>query len=442
MKAINFELLENFSKKYQEKPVQRALRRVLQKNELVGLFEKQESKPKTQFRFSHEIKTLPVSNQKASGRCWLFAGLNVLRETIAKRYNLAQFEFSQNYTAFWDKFEKINYFIESIDDFLVCDQDDRTLQHILKTGIQDGGQWDMFVSLIEKYGVVPMDAMVETSSSSNTRFMNQIINVKLRQYAAKARSLFANGKQKEIAKLKEQYLEELFTFLVTNFGMPPKQFDFEFVDKDGQYGIHKNLTPQAFYHDYLNDCLKEYISIINAPTKDKPFNKTYTVSYLGNVVGGRDIKYLNLEINELKQLVLDQMKNNEVVWFGADVGRYGDRVAGVWDDQTFDFDEMLEMNLWLSKAEELDYSQGAMNHAMVFTGFNLDEDKPNRYKIENSWGDANGLKGYYLATDTWFDRYVYQAVIHKNYLSEAQLKAWKEKPIVLKPWDPMGSLAK
>ncbi|QWB95642.1 C1 family peptidase [Mycoplasmatota bacterium] len=439
MKPITKKKLEELEKSYEEKPVQKALQRVLFKNDLETAFSVQESTSNTQFKFSNEIKTLPVSNQKQSGRCWIFAGLNVLREIAAKKYDLKSFEFSQNYTAFWDKFEKINYFMESMDDFLDADQDDRTMQHLLKTGIQDGGQWDMFVALVLKYGVVPKEAMEETVASSKTRFMNRLINIKLRQYAATVRKLFSEGKQDEIPSIKAKYLDEFYTFLVTSFGKPPQTFDFEYVSND-KYHVIKDLNPQKFYETSIGDELKDYVSIINSPTTDKPFMKTYTVSYLGNVID-YDIKYLNLELSDLKALVIKQLLDGEVVWFGSDVGRFGDRKAGVWDDQSYDFD-LLGMNFDMTKAEQLDYSQSAMSHAMVITGVHLDQDKSVRWKIENSWGDANGQKGYFLASDTWFDRFVYQAVINPKYLSDAQAKAWQQEPIVLKPWDPMGALAK
>ena len=441
MKQLTFNELNKLEKSYQQKPIQKALQRVLMKNELVNLFDKQESKAKNQFKFSHEIKTLPVTYQKQSGRCWIYAGLNVLREIIAKKYELKDFELSQNYSAFYDKLEKINYFIEAIDDFLDVDQDDRTLQHLLKTGIQDGGQWDMFVSLIEKYGIVPKEAMVETASSGSTGFMNKLINVKLRQYAASARRLSAFGKTSDIPKLKEKTLDELYTFLTTNFGTPPQTFDFEHVTGD-QYQVIKDLSPQSFYKNHIGDILKDYVSIINAPTQDKPYLKTYSVSYLGNVIGGRQIKYLNLEMKDLKALILKQLMDKEVVWFGSDVGRYGDRVTGVWDDLQHDDEAMLEMSLFMSKEDQLDYSQGSMNHAMLLTAVHLEDGIPKRWKIENSWGDAVGIKGYFMSSDTWFDQYVYQGVIHLKYLTEEQLKAWKEEPKMLKPWDPMGSLAK
>lgn len=439
MQKIEFKKLDELESKYEKKPVQRALRRVLMNNELSSLFIKQEQKPNVVFKFSHEIKTMPATNQKGTGRCWIFAGLNVIREKLAKVYDLKNFELSQNYTAFYDKLEKINYFIESIDDFLDADNDDRTLKHIINTGIQDGGQWDMFVSLILKYGVVPKEAMVETNSSESTFYMNRIINLKLRKYVADAKRLYKADKQNEIKALKEQLIEEMYTFLATNFGIPPKKFDFEYVSND-KYFIEKDLTPLEFYKKAgIN--LEDYISVINSPTKDKPYYKTYTVAYLGNVVQGSEIKYLNLNMEELKALTLKQMLDNEVVWFGSDVGRYGDRKLGIWDDGSYDDEMMLEMNLQVSKEDMLDFGISQMNHAMVLTAVNIKDGKPNRWKIENSWGDQNGEKGYYLASDTWFDKYVYQAIIDKKYLSKEQLKAWEEKPIILKPWDPMGSLA-
>lgn len=439
MKSLTVKDLDALLNSANKKPVQQAMKRVLFKNDLLTVLQKQERIPAHQFQFSKEIKTLPVANQKQSGRCWIFAGLNVLREQVAKKYGLKDFEFSQNYTAFYDKLEKINYFIEAMDDFLEVDADDRTLQHLLRTGIQDGGQWDMFVSLIEKYGVIPKAYMEETVASSKTRTMNGIINFKLRQYAANARHLHANGSS--LASLKKQTLDELYTFLVTAFGEPPKTINFSYVDDKQVYHEMKNLTPQQYYQKVVGINLNDYVSIINSPTKDKPFMKSYTVSYLGNVVGGKMIKYLNVEMDELKRLVVEQLMHDEVVWFGSDVGRYGDRTAGVWDSAFYD-DSLLGMNMTMSKEDQLDYAQSLMTHAMVITGVHVDNHQPQRFKIENSWGDKTGNKGYYLATNEWFDQFVYQAVIHKKYLSEAQLHAFSADPIVLKPWDPMGALAK
>lgn len=438
MKPITSSTLKQLEKNFQEKPVQQALKRVLYSTDILTAIQKQERMPANQFMFSHEIKTLPVANQKQSGRCWIFAGLNVLREVIVKKYNMSQFEFSQNYTAFYDKLEKINYFIESIDDFLEVDQDDRTLQHLLRTGIQDGGQWDMFVSLIDKYGVVPQSYMTETVSSSKTPPMNQIINLKLRQYAAHARKLHQQGQA--LDALKAQTLDELYTFLVTCFGEPPTMLHFSYVDKEGTFREIKDLTPQSFYKEAVGIDLHDYVSMINAPTKDKPYLKSYTVSYLGNVIGGKPIKYLNVDMATLTSLVIKQLADQEVVWFGSDVKRYGDRVQGIWDSLYYD-DALLGMRMTMSKEDQLDYAESLMTHAMVITGVHIEQGQPKRFKIENSWGEASGQKGYYLASIEWFDQFVYQAVIHKKHLSETQLDAFNEAPTVLKPWDPMGALA-
>lgn len=441
MKAVSYQTIDQMTESYQQNTHQKAMRRALAKNPIETIAYVTESEQNTQFRFSIDIETLPVTNQKASGRCWLFAGLNIVRELVAKKYNLKDFELSQNYQAFWDKFEKINYFLEAMDDFLVCDTDDRTLKHLLQLGIQDGGQWDMFVSLVDKYGVVPKDQMPETHASSNTGQMNRLINIKLRKYAAEARSLAQFGKVEEKNLLKKHVLQELYGFLCTNFGIPPKDVKFEYVTKDNQYNNLNFASPKAFY-DHLGIDLHDYVSIIHSPTEDKPYMRNYTIAYLGNVIGGKPIIHLNLPMERLKTLVINQLKDKEIVWFGADVARDGDREKGIWDNLAYDFDTAFQMSFSMTKAQKLDYLQGAMNHAMVITGVNLEHEIPTKWKIENSWGSDRGLKGYYLMSGSWFDENTYQAVIHKKYLTETELKAYQAQPIVLKPWDPMGSLAK
>jgi len=437
MKKIKDKHIQTWQEAIDQDLQHKTLRRALVENELRKIAIKQESASLNTFNFSKNIETLPVTNQEKTGRCWIFAGLNFIRERMAKKYQLKKFEFSQNYIAFYDKLEKINYFIESIDDFLTCDKDDRTLQHILNVGIQDGGQWDMFVALIEKYGLVPKDAMVETKVSSQTRVMNQIINTKLRQYTAKARDI---GHVDQLDDLKEKTLKGLYRFLVASFGVPPKSFSFEYVDKDKKYHSIDNITPKQFYQDYVGNDLNDYVSIIHSPTEDKPFYQTYGIAYLGNVVEGKQINHLNLPMDDIKSLILKQM-DHEVVWFGCDVGFFGDRETGVWDDQRYDFDDILQMDLSLSKADMLDYAHSRMNHAMVLTGVSLKNDQPTKWKIQNSWGDKHGDKGYYLASDSWFNRFVYQAVINKKYMTDKQHKALETKAVILKPWDPMGALA-
>lgn len=392
-------------------------------------------------KFSIDIETLDVTNQQASGRCWLFAATNVLREKIARDLNLDKFELSQSHLAFWDKFERANYFLESIIDTAALPTDDRTVQFILQTGVHDGGQWDMFANIVAKYGLIPKDAYDETYQSAHTRDMNHVLNRNLKVCAVKLRSMIAAGADEAaVQAAKDEMLGKIYGFLCSCYGEPPRSFDFAYVDKDKEYHIEKGLTPVSFRDKYIGGLMDEIVSIIHAPTADKPYGKTYTVQYLGNVVGGKPVKHLNLDMETFKQAIIAQLEAGKVVWFGSDVGKYGDRDKGVWDDQSYNAQLLTGLDLTLSKEDSLNYWFSAMNHAMVITGVNIEDGKPTRWKIENSWGDKGGAKGYYLCSDSWFDQYVYQAAIEKEYLGDNAALADQE-PAELAPWDPMGTLA-
>ena len=433
--------LDAWSRAYRESDVRRIATLALSKQDVMDACFSPAVNLNRKRKFSLEIETLPVTNQEHSGRCWLFAALNVLRERIAKQLNLKNFELSQSYAAFWDKFERANYFLESILETADKPTDDRTVSFLLSTGVHDGGQWDMFANIVAKYGVVPKDVFGETFQSANTRNMNHLLNRNLKADAVKLRSLTARGASpEEIRTEKERMLKDIYGFLCSCYGEPPKVFDFEYADKDGAYHIEKGMTPLSFAEKYVGSLLNDTVSIINAPTKDKPYHQTYTVKFLGNVVGGRAVKHLNLTMDEFKQAVIRQLQAGKVVWFGSDVGKFGDREAGIWDDESFNFPLLTGLDLEISKEDSLDYGFAAMNHAMVITGVNLDDDKPNRWKIENSWGDAHGDKGYYICSDTWFDQYVFQAAVEREYLGDLAAFADLE-PKTLEPWDPMGTLA-
>ncbi len=392
-------------------------------------------------KFSIEIPTLPVTNQKHSGRCWLFAAANVLRERIAQRLNLEDFELSQSYLAFWDKFERANYFLECMLETASLPTDDRTVSFILQTGVHDGGQWDMFANIVRKYGVVPKDVYDETFQSSNTRDMNHILNRNLKICASKLRKMAAAGtSEAEIQAEKAAMLDKIYGFLCACYTEPPKAFDFSYVDKDKKYHIEKGFTPRSFCEKYVGSLLDDTVSVIHAPTKDKPWHKTFTIKMLGNVVGGNMVKHLNITMDEMKGAIIRQLQAGKVVWFGSDVGKFGDRDKGIWDDQSYNVELLTGLDLSISKEDSLDYGFAAMNHAMVITGVNLEDGKPTRWKIENSWGDEHGAKGYYICSDTWFDDYVFQAAIEKEFLGDLAEYA-KQEPIMLEPWDPMGTLA-
>lgn len=397
----------------------------------------------TRHSFSVNLKQGAITDQKQSGRCWMFAALNTFRFEIIKKLNLENFELSQNYMLFYDKLEKANYFLESILETLDEPTEGRLISWLLMAPMNDGGQWDMLCSLVDKYGVVPKYAMPETKASSATGEMGLALTLKLREDACRLRGAYAQGASREtLAEKKEAMLGEIYRILCICLGEPPKTFDLEAEDKDGKFIRECGLAPQAFYEKYVGLKLDDYISLINAPTADKPYHRSYSVKFLGNVKEGRQVRYLNLEIAELKKAAIAQLKDGSPVWFGCDVGKCSAREGGVMDTGLYELDGLLGVSFGLNKAERLDYGESLMTHAMVFQGVNLDEDgKPNRWRVENSWGEKAGEKGYYVMSDAWFDEFMYQVVVNKKYLPDEFLKEYEGEPIMLEPWDPMGSLA-
>ncbi|MCD8336501.1 MAG: C1 family peptidase [Lachnospiraceae bacterium] len=393
--------------------------------------------------FSISLEHGKITNQKQSGRCWMFAALNVMRAQVMKKTGMETFELSQNYTVFYDKLEKANYFLESILSTLDEPTDGRLIAHLLSEPENDGGQWDMLCSLVEKYGLVPKSAMPESAVSSATRELDAYLTEKLREFACVLRRGHADGKSAETLRgMKFSMMETIYNMLCIGFGKPPKTFDFEYRDKDKNFHRDTNLTPKTFYEKYIGLNLNDYISLINAPTADKPYYRSYGVEYLGNVLEGRAVRYVNLPIEELKKAAIAQMKDGEPVWFGCDVGKRSERKSGVLDTDNYALEDLFQTSFSMTKAERLDYGQSLMTHAMVFQGVNLDENgKPNRWQVENSWGDETGREGYFVMSDRWFDEYMYQVVVNRKYLSKEILNAYDSEPIMLKPWDPMGSLA-
>ena len=440
-------LEQNFTDKlyaaYEANPKFAAMENAISHNGLLASLEKRSAAVENTPIFSLDLTKDKVSDQKASGRCWMLAALNTFRHKMIAGFQLEDFELSQAHTFFWDKYEKSNWFLEQV--LATADQEltSRKVKFLLDTPQQDGGQWDMVVALFEKYGVVPKSVYPESISSSNSRELNQILNKLLRQDAQILRELVAEGANSaELQAKKEELLQEVFNFLAMNLGLPPRQFDFSYRDKDNNFHSESGLTPQVFFKKYVDLKLDDYVSIINAPTADKPYGQSYTVEMLGNVVGSKPVRYLNVEMDRLKELAIAQMRAGETVWFGSDVGQSSNRKAGIMADGMYDFTSSMDIQLTQDKAGRLDYSESLMTHAMVLTGVDLDENgKANKWKVENSWGEKVGNKGYFVASDSWMDEYTYQIVVRKEFLTEAELAAYESEPIVLAPWDPMGALA-
>lgn len=396
--------------------------------------------------FDVEVQQGERTNQKRSGRCWMFASLNTMRFRTIKKYNLKTFELSEAYPLFFDKLEKSNWFFENILDTLDEPLEGRLLAHLLSDPIGDGGQWDMFRALVKKYGVCPKEAMPETASSSCTDDLDSYLTRYLRKSAAELRSAHEKGASlEELRELKKQKLDDVYRLLVIALGEPPASFEVRLRDKDNKLVLSGTFTPQEFFKEAVDMDVDDYVSLISAPTKDKPFNHTYTVSRLGNVSEYGQVLYLNLEPNELKRAAIAQLKDDLPVWFGCDVMQSYLRDEGIMDTASLDIDRLFgfEVESGFSKADRLDYGESLMTHAMVLEGVNFDTDgNPVLWKVENSWGKDHGKNGFDSITDPWFDEYVYQVVVDKKYLTPEQRDLIEnEKPIELAPWDPMGSLA-
>ncbi|MBM3223910.1 MAG: C1 family peptidase [Candidatus Tectomicrobia bacterium] len=392
--------------------------------------------------FSTVLDDWSVTNQKRSGRCWLFAGLNLCRHGAMARMNSKSFEFSQNYLLFWDKLEKANYFLEAILETADRPADERTVHWLLGNLLSDGGQWNMFVNLLHKYGAVPKSAMPETESSSNTMRMNALLKEKLREGARTLRHAIAHGASVEEARAtKQAFLNILYRMLAIHLGTPPSRFDWQWHDKDRAFQRDGMLTPQEFAAKYITLPIDEYVCLVHDPRDTSPYGKTFTVQYLGNVWEGGITRYLNVDMPLLKDIAMRALADGEPVWFGCDVGKMLRRDSGIWDAQVFDYASVYDTAFTLTKAERLVHHQTQMTHAMLFTGVDVVEGTPRRWRVENSWGEENGQKGFYLMNDSWFDEYLFEIAARKSYLPAALQAALDAPPIVLPAWDPMGSLA-
>ncbi len=378
--------------------------------------------------------------QGKSGRCWLFAGLNLLRVGAMKKMGLKDFEFSQNYAMFWDKLERANYFLESIIETADRDTDDRTVAYLLESVAADGGQWNMFVAVVSKHGLVPKALMPETHSSSDTARMNSVLRNLLRQGAKSVREESARGLDAARAE-KVRILRIVYRVLCIHLGTPPDHFDWQWIDKDR--GFHRDgvLTAQEFAAKYVDLPIDDYVCLVHDPRPSSPVGKTFTVEYLGNVLGASPVTYLNVDISVIKGIAAQTLQQGEPVWFGCDVGKMMSKHYAVWDADLYDLSSVYETAFTLDKADRLIYHETQMTHAMLFTGVDVLDGVPRRWRVENSWGADNGKDGFYTMNDSWFDEHVFEIAVRRDALPEALQRALDAKPIVLPAWDPMGALA-
>lgn len=397
---------------------------------------------------SYSKKLLPdmkSTSQRQSGRCWLFAVLNVLRRDMQKKYNLAEeFELSQTYLFFYDKLEKCNYFLENIMATFEEDVEGRLVSHLLTDPICDGGQWDMIVNVVDKYGVVPKEVYPDVEPAKFTRRMNKMLLYKLREYAKELRDMLHDGKSVDDARArKDEMMVNVYRILAIHLGEPPAAFDWKRHDKDKKFLSYKGLTPQRFYAEHVGVNVADMVCIVHDPRN--PYGRTLTVRMLGNVHGGRDVLYLNLPIEDVIKYAKTTIDSDRPVWFGCDVGAESNMKGhGLMSTELWDYDAVFSTRPCLSKADRLRYGESLMTHAMVLTAYDEDPelpDEPTQWRVENSWGDDHGDKGYALLKRNWFREYVYEVAVHRDILSDEHKAALSTEPIQLAPWDPFGALA-
>ena len=390
--------------------------------------------------FSTKLDDWKVTAQMRSGRCWLFATLNLLRVGAMKKMKLKNFEFSQAHIHFWDKFERANHLLEAIIETSDRPVDDRTIHFLLSDPIGDGGQWNMAMNLIRKYGLVPKSAYPESDSSSATRWMNAELKNILRSSACEIRAIVDGGGSIDEARAhKEKRIADIWNMLCIHLGTPPKTFNWQWRDKDGEFHRNGRMTPQQFASEFVDIDWEDYVCIVNDPRNE--YYQTYTIDFLQNVAGGPPVVYLNVPNKEMKAITQKLLEDGIPVWMGCDVGKEMDRKRGLWDADLFDVEGLYGVEYGMDKADRLRHNQTMMTHAMLFTGVDVVNGRPRRWRVENSWGDKTGQKGYYTMNDSWYDQYMFEIAAPTSYLNEKMQAGLETEPVVLPAWDPMGSLA-
>ena len=431
--GISEEMLGRIRQGYTGTPEQKAVKNALASNSIATLAINGENLSMIDTHFSHRVPTKGITNQKSSGRCWLFTGLNVLRAKVIAKYDLPGLEFSQNYNSFYDLLEKSNLFLQAIIDTRDLPKEDRKVDWLFKNPIGDGGQFTGVSNLLMKYGVVPREVMPETFQSENTSQMAMILKWKLREYALELRTLKAN----KAMERKEAMLTEIYRILVECLGVPPTEFEWTRYDKSGKAVSTKKYTPKSFYEEYIGDDLENnYIMVMNDPSRE--YGKVYEIEYDRHVYDGENWLYINLPIERVKELAIASIKDNTAMYFSCDVGKFMDRKKGTLDVKNMDYASLFRTEFPMDKKQRIETYSSGSSHAMTLIAVDLDEaGQPKKWMVENSWGASSGYQGNLIMTDEWFNEYRFRVVIEKKYVPADIMKMLEQKPIMLPSWDPM-----
>ena len=394
--------------------------------------------------FKYRVETKGITNQKQSGRCWMFTGLNVLRPKVIDHYKLSSFEFSTNYLYFWDLFEKSNLYLQEVVKTINAPKDDKRVDFLLKNVIGDGGVWNSLANLVDKYGAVPKSAMPETYQSENTSKLNRILREKLRQDAIYLREKYQNKKlpQEHIEKEKLVLMQDVYRILALSLGVPPKHFTWRYKDKDGNISELKEYTPKSFVKEAIpNLKLDDYVLLMNDPSRE--YYKLYEIDLDRNVIEGKNWLYINLPVDKLKEYAIASIKENEAMYASCDVGKQLNSNEGLLDINNYDYANLFGIELNMTKKQRINTYQSGSSHGMALVAVDVDKnDKATFWQFENSWGSSKGHNGYLTFTDEWFNEYMFRIVVLKKFVDEKTLKILKQDPILLPPWDPMFQMDK
>jgi bleomycin hydrolase len=417
-------------------PRKTALMNAISNNNINSLAISNANKGQVNNFINHQVESKGISNQKNSGRCWLFTGLNVMRAQVIQKYKLSEFQFSQNYLFFYDQLEKANLFYNSMIETAFKPMEDREVEWLLKNPIGDGGQWTGVVDLVTKYGLVPSEAMPETYHSENTSVLNNLLSRKLRADGLMLRKM-AQGKiaREMVYELKNKKLTEVYQILAFSLGEPPSEFTWEFKDNAGKISEPRVFTPQEFFKEVVQINFDDYVMLMNDPGKE--MGKLYEIKYDRHTQEGRNWKYINLPADEIKKYAVASILANEGLYFSCDVGKQLDSEKGFLDLNNYDYNSLFGLNFDMTKQQRIETYESGSTHGMALMGVNLTPDnKPDKWLLENSWGNK-GNNGFLIMTDSWFNEYMFRLVVSKKYVDEKTLKILEQEAIVLPPWDPM-----
>ena len=428
--SISSEMLKEIEDSYVSTPADKAIRNALNTTSIAVLAENADNAAMIDTHFSDRVRTKGITDQKSSGRCWLFTGLNVLRAAAIDKWDLGEFQFSQAYCFFYDQLEKANLFLQSVIDTRELPFEDREVDWLFSNPLSDGGTFTGVADLVTKYGLVPASAMPESYIANNTSAFTTQLKILLRKDGLQLRSEFPEVKKKNLPahleSLKTDMLKEIYRLLVLAYGKPPK----EFVWKD------RNYTPQSFYQELLGYDLKgNYVMLMNDPCRE--YGKVYEIQYDRHLYDGQNWLYVNLPIERIKEMAIASIKANTAMYFSCDVAKFLDRKKGVADLDNFDYESLLGVDLSMDKKQRVMTHSSGSSHAMTLIAVDLKDGKPCKWMVENSWGAASGYKGNIIMTDEWFDEYMFRLVVERRFVPEDVLKMLEQKPVQLPCWDPM-----